>query len=406
MGCGETTNKETKFIKEFENAKNKIGIKILENIENLKLENIKLYKPKIYDKTKKFEIKRLPIFCTLKEYKKVEKLYDFFCQIRPFHNNQFGLIYYNEYNESSFIDVYNNLGDFLYRIKDINGIKFRTFFALKDGTYLARCPTKDYIIYIIEDKGYQILYEFNIPPIYFHTHDEKLITRREEVKTEENIEISTTYLGLYEKNENGIYEQKKEILSCFFEHIEQLKDNLMVTKDTEAIYFYEIDSLELVKTINYVCPRYNYIFARLNEQYLLIASNFFKRNMFALVDMQNNKVIEFKVKEELEKDEYYRKHPYEFREIGIPIVFNKISYFPDGSFLINISPYQHNLRGTLQRLKWDNKNQIIEKLIFQIDDKYASYKIQEFAYLEDSHVFIARANEMLNDIYISKKYNK
>ena len=35
--------------------------------------------------------------------------------------------------------------------------------------------------------------------------------------------------------------------------------------------------------------------------------------MFALVVMQNNKVIEFKVKEELEVDEYYRKHSYTMR---------------------------------------------------------------------------------------------
>ena len=408
MGCsmmiaGE--DKNTKFNIEFEKEKNKLGIKILENIENLKLDDINLYKPNISDKTKKFEIKRIDNFYTLKEYNEIKKMCsDLSSQLMAFHGEKFGILYYNQYTDCSFADIYNYLGEFLYRIKEINGEQFRILIALKDGTYLVRGHPKDYIIYIIEDKGYQVLYEINIPPIYLHTHDEKLITRREEIKTEENAEISTTYLGLFEKNENGIYEQKKEILTSFFEHIEQLKDNLMVTKDTEAILFYTINSLELVKKINYTCPRYNYIFAVLNEQYLLIASNFFLRNMFALVDMQNNKVIEFKVKEELEVDEYYRKHPYQMRDPGVPIVINKIRYFPDGSFLVNISPYEHNHKGSYMRLKWDNENQPIKKLDFLVG--YGDQKITDFIYFDDSHAFIAEVNIAFGIFYYVSKYNK
>ena len=58
MGCGEINSKKRAFINKFNEEKNKQGIKILMNVENLKLPNISPYVPKPADKTKKFEIKK------------------------------------------------------------------------------------------------------------------------------------------------------------------------------------------------------------------------------------------------------------------------------------------------------------------------------------------------------------
>ena len=287
----------------------------------------------------------------------------------------------------------------MYRIKDINGENFRVIFTLNDGTYMVRALTKDYIIYIFEDQGYQVLYEANIPPIFLQTHDEKLITRnfkqlndenKESEESEENNNI--TYLGLFEKDENGIYRKKKEIISDYFEQLTQIKDNLMVTKTFHQIIFYKIDSLEIIKKINYDCPRATYHLALLSERYLLIPSNFFKRNMFALVDMEKYEVKEFLIDEEIEYEEYYKKHPYENRIMRIPIVIRKIDYFPDGSFLANLCYFSMFGRGkgSYLHLKWDNEK---EKLIKLNDITGLLYdgSIEKFIVLDDNYTIVAQS---------------
>lgn len=401
MECGEINSKKRAFINKFNEEKNKQGIKILMNVENLKLPNISPYVPKPADKAKKFEIKKKDKFIMiLRIYRRINTI----SELNPnshlikLHNNHFGVLYFNYYDKCSFMDVYNHLGIALYRITKINSAQFRNIITLKDGTYLIRGHIKDYVIYIIEDKGYQILYEINIPPIYLQTHDEKLVTKREEIKEgKNNQEIVTCYLGLFEKNKKGIYQRKKEIKSHFFEKFEQIKDNLMVTKDKENIYFYQIDTLEVVNKINYICPNYNYHFALLNEKYLLIASNFTHKNLFALVDMQNSTIIEIKTEEELKYEEYCRNNDSGKNSQLIPIVINTVDYFPDRHLLINFSYINHKPNICYKCFRWDNEKKMLITYDFFVSTQ--SNTVYEFIYLDDSDVLITKTRDQF--IYIA-----
>jgi hypothetical protein len=89
---------------------------------------------------------------------------------------------------------------FTYRIREINGERLNLIKPLVDGTLIVYGKTKRYIIAINEDKGYQILYETNIPIICINIHDEKLVCR------DQNSNIS-----LWEKNEDGIYQKIREV---------------------------------------------------------------------------------------------------------------------------------------------------------------------------------------------------
>ena len=99
---------------------------------------------------------------TIIKMKKLDNLDNYY--IEKFEENKYGIMYYSKDFDDKFLDVYDCLTqNFLYIITDINGSSIQYVYNLKDGTlYVKTINNNSYIIKIIEDKGYQILYNIEI----------------------------------------------------------------------------------------------------------------------------------------------------------------------------------------------------------------------------------------------------
>ena len=117
------------------------------------------------------------------------------------------------YQENSickkFLDIYDCLTQkFLYRITDINGDSIKYLIRLKDGTHYFETfnENNNGILKIIEDKGYQVLYNIYLKGGLLQLHDERIIT------IEFNYKEKNCFLSLYEKDNDEIYKKIKEKL--------------------------------------------------------------------------------------------------------------------------------------------------------------------------------------------------
>ena len=183
-----------------------------------------------------------------------------------------------------FLDVHDFLTQkFLYRIRDINGDNINNFIPLKDGTSYFETFNKDNsgIIKIIKDIGYQVLYNIYFEGGFYILHDERIITKTDKL------------LSLYEKDNEGIYKKIKEkSLDAKLDDFKQVREKVMAGINTSYIYFFDIDSLSVIKQIEYINRRENE-FVLLNKKFLLVNNLCLTSNSYNLVDIDSMKLIEY-----------------------------------------------------------------------------------------------------------------
>ena len=338
----------------YENEFNRTDIRVLENIEKLNLEGINLFKPKPAPKDKKFSLFRKKFTPTYKrQFKKIETIFNN-CYIEEFVNDKFQICYFC--NNNYFLDIFDNNGLFLYRIKEINGERFISIQRLIDETLLVTGKTKNYIIAIIEDKGYQILYETEISNLELRTHDEKLVCGKD------------SNLSLWEKNEDGIYQKTKEKYFDTGYNFVQVRDNMMATRTEERITIYEINTLEIIKIIYYK-SNLGTCMGVLTENLLLMTPDYInasKRNYIALVDLNNFEIVEFKTRDVREEEEYYKRYPSASK--GFPQIFSiyDAKNFPDGTLTVAMKALPGiYLTESIKRMthyRWNNNTQDLEEI--------------------------------------------
>ena len=268
-------------------------LKILENIETLQImQDIQLDNPKPPIRNKwKYETKN---FRPLKGRIKVELNYIKYLNltIRDFKEYRYGIIYCG-----NFIDVHDlDTNDFLYRIKPIDNGKKIDFIPLIDGTFLCIGENKNYIISIIQNLGYQILYETIVKGLDLQLTDERIFYNKR------------GDLTLYEKDNNGIFRQKLEKkLNLDLEYFKQIRDNIIIARNNAYICFLSINNLEIISTIKYDCwNEYITPFAMITENLLLIRSNETRRK-YEFIDINNKSLIDYKSSSEkdIQFDMYY-----------------------------------------------------------------------------------------------------
>ena len=228
------------------------------------------------------------------KYIKIETLEKLNNYATKIDEDKFGIMYYEESIDKRFLDIYDCLTQkFLYRITDINGDSIKYLTSLKDGTIYFETSNENNngILKIIEDKGYQVLYNIYLNGNKIQLHDERIIT----IKT--NFEEKNCFLSLYEKDDNGIFKKIKEnfINEKIYDFI-QIRNNLLVTKNMDYIYFLEINTLNLLKKINY-WSRFNKL-VLLNKKYLLTNSLSGSYNKFNLIDIDSMELKTYYSKEE------------------------------------------------------------------------------------------------------------
>ena len=294
--------KEKKKKKELEENKNKFyeererrDIKILDSIENLIPKYTNRYKPLPANKNAQLSFAKKPFMeGTNIKYIKIETLEKLNNYATKIDEDKFGIMYYEESIDKRFLDIYDCLTQkFLYRITDINGDSIKYLTSLKDGTIYFETSNENNngILKIIEDKGYQVLYNIYLNGNKIQLHDERIIT----IKT--NFEEKNCFLSLYEKDDNGIFKKIKEnfINEKIYDFI-QIRNNLLVTKNMDYIYFLEINTLNLLKKINY-WSRFNKL-VLLNKKYLLTNSLSGSYNNFNLIDIDSMELKTYYSKEE------------------------------------------------------------------------------------------------------------
>ena len=295
--------KEKKKKKELEENKNKFyeererrDIKILDSIENLIPKYTNRYKPLPANKNAQLSFAKKPFMeGTNIKYIKIETLEKLNNYATKIDEDKFGIMYYEESIDKRFLDIYDCLTQkFLYRITDINGDSIKYLTSLKDGTIYFETSNENNngILKIIEDKGYQVLYNIYLKGELIQLHDERIIT------LDYNFEEKNCFLTLYEKDNNGIYKKIKEkfINENIYDFI-QVRENLLVTKNMDYIYFFEINTLNMVKKITYLSRDNVLVF--LHKNYLLLNSISGSYNKFNLIDINSMQLIKYYNKEEL-----------------------------------------------------------------------------------------------------------
>jgi len=353
----EESPKSTPFEVKYENEFNRSDIRILENIEKLNLEGINLFKPKPAPKNKKFSLFRKKFTPThQRKFKKIETIFNDY-YIEEFVNDKFQICYFCKNNY--FVDVFDNNGLFLYRIKEINGERFISIESLLDGTLLVKGKIKNYVIAIIEDKGYQILYETEISNLLLKTHDEKLVCGKD------------SNLSLWEKNEDGIYQKTKEKYFDIGYNFVQVRGNMMATRTQERITIYEIDTLEIIKIIYYK-SHLGTCMGALTENFLLMTPDYInasKRNYIALVNLDNFEIVEFKTRDVREEEKFYKQYP------SYPQIFSiyDAKNFPDGTLTVAIQAlpgiYLSESKELMTHYRWNNNTQDVEEIAPEIKFK-------------------------------------
>ena len=234
---------------------------------------------------------------------------------------------------------------FLYRITDINGSSIKYLNNLKDGTlYIETLNNNSYIIKIIEDKGYQILYNIEIRGKKEFFHDEKILSN--------DIGYNSITLALFEKDNNGIYKKTIEkVVNDVVYYFIQVRENIMASNNMDYIFFYEINTLNLLNKINY-CGRSNRL-ALLNENYLIVCSISGSLNRFNLIEIDTREFIRYFCSDE----EEYIKNPSSKSCIHEDI---KDSYnLPDGSVVLKmisaINVFKNSPNYYYYSVHWDEK---------------------------------------------------
>ena len=165
-----------------------------------------------------------------------------------------------------------------------------------DGTFLYKGENKNYIISILEKKAYQIHYETNMKPYDFiQLCDERLLTHE--------------YTGycIYEKDSNGIFQKKVEKDLPSLKGLIQIRDNVILGRDSLSIYFIDANTLNITDKIEYNCwKEYASEIGMLSENLCVIKNKETTRE-YALIDLNKKEIIDYKTKDEEDNDdEYYQ----------------------------------------------------------------------------------------------------
>ena len=257
--------------------------------------------------------------------------------------DKFGIMYtgFRFALKKHFLDVHDFLTQkFLYRIRDINGDNINNFIPLKDGTSYFETFNKDNsgIIKIIKDIGYQVLYNIYFEGGFYILHDERIITKTGKL------------LSLYEKDNEGIYKKIKEkSLDAKLDDFKQLREKVMAGINTNYIYFFDIDSLSVIKQIEYINRRENK-FVLLNKKFLLVNNLCLTSNTYNLVDIDSMKLIEYYT-----KDELYRKrnNMSNFSNLNLKDIVSSCN-LPNGRVIILFLLVMHHIY-YIYNFYWDEK---------------------------------------------------
>ena len=396
MGCTESKphnfkdpeelkeNKEQEIKQKKSDELLRMDLQYLENVENLP--NITLEKTKPAIKRKwKWETKSfIPLIN--KKRKKLKTIVDSslfdYLSIINLNKNRYGILY-----ELFFMDVYDlQTNTYIFRIKPIDGGEKIVLINLIDGTFLFLGDNKNYIISIIDNKGYQIHYELGIKGLRLQLCDERLFS------------AFNGRLNLYEKDQNGIFKLTIEkFCSPNISYFKQVRDNLMISRNENGIYFFDINTLEIIETIKYECwKEYLTPFGMVNENLCVIKSNHL-RNEYALVDIIGKRIIEYASEDEENYELYLKEHPNEFPTRSLLI--DDISELPDHSLGLRLfNQYLHG--NSLNQIRWiEEKGKIYEYGNLGIRDDYGRF-LDEIILnsFETGEIFM----EIGNDIFLLK----
>lgn len=280
----------------FSEERERKDIKVLGNIENLVPKYTDRYKPLPGNRYAKLSFEKKPFMeGTNIVYKTIDTLKNLDSYATKIDEDKYGIMYHEKSIDKRFLDIYDCLTQkFLYRITDINGDSIKYLIHLKDGTHYFETfnENNNGILKIIEDKGYQVLYNIYLKGGFIQLHDERILT------IDYNFQEKNCFLSLYEKDNNGIYKKinEKFINENIYDFI-QVRENLLVTKNMDYIYFFEINTLNMVKKITYLSRKNVLVF--LHKKYLLLNSLSGSYNKFNLIDIDSMQLIKYYTKEEL-----------------------------------------------------------------------------------------------------------
>ena len=311
--------------------------------------------------------------------------------------DSYGIMYYLDNYDKRFLEVFDCLTrKLLYRITDINGDSIKYIKSLIDGAHYTTTFNNHYIIKIIKDIGYQVLYNIEMKGYLYLLHNEKILS-------DDNNEYFSI-LSLFEKDNNGIYKKTQEKQITYRRKYEsyffiQVRDNVIATKDMDFIFFYEISTLNLIKKISYY-SRLNQL-ALLNETYLLVNSISGSANRFNLVDIDSMEIIEYFTKDEKYDLKNGTKNSF-FYEYDIVDSYN----LPDGSVILQMNSSYFGLSYHYIHLRWNEK----EKEIYFTSqlDKYFFLEIRNktinnFIFFKDKNLLLVSCGDDDQKIYLYYK---
>ena len=313
-------------------------VKLIENAENIK--GIKLVKLKPANKKKwSFPNKK---FTPLNKREKIQLTVtkSKYATFIDFKDNTYGINYSGFYIDVHDIETQN----FLYRIKPIDGGESLSLFSLSDGTFLYRGDNKGYIISILDKKAYQIHYEIDKIYNFIQLCDERILS------------FSNPEDCLYEKDSEGKFQKKLE-KKLPVGKIIQIRDNVLLGRDSSHISFIDANTLEVTDTIDYsVWKEYASEIGMLSENLCVIKNKETNRE-YALIDLNKKEIINYTSDYEQERIDYYEENPDE-----IPVRRNIMVTalpLPDGSVFCNayLGDWTYS---TNRIIYWDNKNKEIK----------------------------------------------
>ena len=164
----------------FSEERERKDIKILDNIEILVPKYTNKYKPLPANKNVKLSFEKKPFMeGTNRNIIKIDTLKKIDNYATKIDEDKYGIMYQEKSIDKNFLDIYECLTQkFLYRITDINGDSIKCLVRLKDGTHYFETfnENNNGILKIIEDKGYQVLYNIYLEGGLMQLHDERIIT--------------------------------------------------------------------------------------------------------------------------------------------------------------------------------------------------------------------------------------
>ena len=246
-------------------------------------------------------------------------------------------------------------------------------YPLIDGTFLY-LGQKAYIISILEKRAYHILYETDIILFYLQLCDERIFCFSNEGNAIK-----------HEKDSNGIFKKKVEKkLPSTANYFIQVRDNILLARESNVIYFIDANTLDITHTIDYTCwPIYTSNIGMISENLCVIKSTDIDRS-FALIDINKKKIIEHYTQSEKSRNERYIKNP-EFTHERSAIL-SSMTPLPNLSLFANIAirDIQHSCI-----LFWDEEEQDFRESEFDFRDKnYKSYNTSISVICDNGYVFL------------------